>query len=63
MTDYLDHLRGLTIAGTMTADEAEAERLAASEAEMVLCSICDGIGHGQPGYGPCPIEEPLWARV
>jgi hypothetical protein len=23
----------------------------------VHCSICDGIGHGQPGYGPCPLEE------
>lgn len=21
------------------------------------CSICDGIGHGYPGGGPCPLEE------
>ncbi len=26
------------------------------EAEVVYCSICDGQGHGQPGYGPCPLE-------
>jgi hypothetical protein len=21
------------------------------------CSLCDGIGHGYPGAGPCPLEE------
>lgn len=26
----------------------------------VCCSICDGLGHGQPGYGPCPLEERGW---
>jgi len=31
------------------------------------CSICDGLGHGYPGAGPCPLEErgeegvPWWA--
>lgn len=27
------------------------------EASLVYCSLCDGLGHGQPGYGPCPLEE------
>jgi hypothetical protein len=27
------------------------------EAYAVYCSICDGAGHGQPGYAPCPIED------
>ena len=27
------------------------------EADQVFCSICDGLGHGQPGHGPCPLEE------
>jgi len=21
------------------------------------CSICDGVGHGYPGGGPCPLEN------
>lgn len=21
------------------------------------CSICDGLGHGYPGAGPCPLED------
>jgi hypothetical protein len=25
--------------------------------EPPACSICDGIGHGYPGAGPCPLEE------
>jgi hypothetical protein len=31
------------------------------------CSLCDGVGHGYPGAGPCPLEvtdysgEPDWA--
>lgn len=24
------------------------------------CSICDGLGHGYPGSGPCPLEERGW---
>jgi hypothetical protein len=38
------------------------------EAYAIYCSLCDGAGHGQPGYGPCPLEnaadysnEPWWA--
>lgn len=46
---------------------AEVLRLEADEPEVdpwegaVFCSICDGLGHGQPGYGPCPVEEPFGA--
>jgi len=35
--------------------------------EGPTCSICDGLGHGYPGAGPCPLEvadysgEPAWA--
>jgi hypothetical protein len=25
--------------------------------EGPTCSICDGLGHGYPGGGPCPIED------
>ncbi len=25
------------------------------------CSICDGLGHGFPGGGPCPLEDRGWA--
>jgi hypothetical protein len=63
-TDHLEFLRGLgPIPGTIGADEyrdmVEADRMAEGE---VCCAICDGLGHGQPGYGPCPLEEaPWWA--
>jgi hypothetical protein len=32
------------------------------------CGLCDGVGHGYPGAGPCPVyedhqypDEPDWA--
>lgn len=25
--------------------------------EGPTCSLCDGLGHGYPGGGPCPLEE------
>jgi hypothetical protein len=25
--------------------------------EGSTCSICDGLGHGYPGAGPCPLED------
>jgi len=31
------------------------------ERDVVYCSICDGVGHGQPGHGPCPLEDRGWA--
>jgi hypothetical protein len=35
---------------TLVADEPEWD-------EGPTCSICDGLGHGYPGGGPCPLEE------
>lgn len=25
--------------------------------EGPTCSLCDGLGHGYPGGGPCPLED------
>lgn len=25
--------------------------------EGPTCNLCDGLGHGYPGAGPCPLEE------
>ena len=41
----------------LTGEDAEFYWEAKAEAGLVYCSICDGIGHGQPGYGPCPLED------
>ena len=38
----------------------DADGLAAAaydEYEGLCCLICDGLGHGYPGGGPCPLEE------
>lgn len=37
--------------------EAEATQALDFLDEPGTCSICDGIGHGYPGAGPCPLEE------
>lgn len=48
-------------------EAAEADRLALLDhvapwddqyVEGPTCPICDGLGHGYPGAGPCPIESP-----
>ena len=36
----------------MLEREAEAEQY-----EGPTCSICDAVGHGYPGAGPCPLED------
>lgn len=28
-----------------------------ADSQVVYCALCDAVGHGQPGYGPCPLEE------
>jgi hypothetical protein len=28
--------------------------------EGPTCSICDALGHGYPGGGPCPLEDSGW---
>lgn len=30
------------------------------ESEVGTCSICDALGHGFPGGGPCPLEDRGW---
>jgi hypothetical protein len=40
------------------ADEVSAWADSAwADQGVVYCSLCDAQGHGQPGYGPCPLEE------
>jgi hypothetical protein len=46
----------------LTGEDADFYWEAKAEAGLVYCSICDGVGHGQPGYGPCPLEEPFGAN-
>ena len=53
-------------AGCLTEDDA-LQVLYYAEDEGPTCGICDGLGHGYPGAGPCPLEEadysgePWWA--
>jgi hypothetical protein len=35
----------------------------AYEGGLRHCSICDGVGHGYPGGGPCPLEETGWMEA
>jgi hypothetical protein len=28
--------------------------------EGPTCTLCDGLGHGYPGAGPCPLEMRGW---
>jgi hypothetical protein len=37
-----------------TCEDILAEQAADDER---TCTICDGLGHGYPGAGPCPLEE------
>lgn len=27
------------------------------DGDLPTCRLCDGVGHGYPGGGPCPLEE------
>ncbi len=31
--------------------------------EGPTCSICDALGHGYPGGGPCPLEDSGWEAI
>lgn len=51
---------------TLHATIAEASEEFANQVHMGLeagwertCNICDGLGHGYPGAGPCPLESPF----
>lgn len=39
-------------------EEIEYERWLDAQ-EPRCCSICDGMGHGYPGGGPCPLENTM----
>jgi hypothetical protein len=40
----------------------EADDIARYEGwEGRTCSLCDAVGHGYPGAGPCPLEDRGWA--
>jgi hypothetical protein len=41
-------------AGTLVSTDADYD---GQEDEGPTCSICDALGHGYPGGGPCPLEE------
>lgn len=36
---------------------------AREEMDICYCSICDGMGHGYPGGGPCPLETVGWLET
>lgn len=57
LIDGIEHC-GTRHATATEARDCETDTLAhiAEAAHEVCCSICDGVGHGQPGYGPCPLE-------
>lgn len=51
--------------GSDAYDEVwQEEYFDATEAAIRYCSICDGMGHGYPGGGPCPLEvnEIAWGE-
>jgi hypothetical protein len=55
--DYIVARDHALIVSTEAVDEIA---YALAEADTVYCSLCDGIGHGQPGHGPCPLENRGW---
>lgn len=63
-----DRFRLLSIHNTYASlEDYEAEQAYLWEVRQGHCSICDGLGHGFPGGGPCPLETrgeqgvPAWA--
>ncbi len=47
----------IVIATFRSADDAGEFLYGPESYEGPSCSICDGLGHGYPGGGPCPLEE------
>lgn len=45
------------VEGVFTTEPTYEDHLGYLDSQTVYCSMCDGIGHGQPGHGPCPLEE------
>ena len=55
---YLNFLRSIpTSAEVEGSFPTEEDAYWASFTPEETCSICDGLGHGYPGAGPCPLEE------
>jgi hypothetical protein len=50
--------------GTFRTLVVPVDRVVAAEEEPYdygrTCSLCDAVGHGYPGAGPCPLEERGW---
>jgi hypothetical protein len=44
----------------MTADCQDCYEDYLSQDEGPTCGLCDAVGHGYPGGGPCPLEERGW---
>ena len=38
-------------------DTVEVDLFGGEEEWVPTCSLCDAVGHGYPGAGPCPLEE------
>jgi hypothetical protein len=49
-------IRGGGFAAARAAEDELFDRQGAAAWEPT-CSLCDGVGHGYPGAGPCPLEE------
>lgn len=43
--------------GTQVLLDADGRPIMRVGAPVGFCSICDGLGHGYPGGGPCPLED------
>lgn len=58
---WTDRPGGSTIGSVFTHDLSGGpecdDDLYYGDFEGPTCSICDGIGHGYPGGGPCPLEQ------
>lgn len=50
----------ITVKGKVVArfgTDAEAAEYLYGPPEPPTCSLCDAVGHGYPGGGPCPLED------
>ena len=58
---YLDVLRAIPtlaeVEGPFPSPAAAEDAYWANVAPEQTCAVCDALGHGYPGAGPCPLEE------
>ena len=50
---YFIEANGLAVAADYPDDDPTYD-------EGPTCSLCDALGHGYPGGGPCPLEDRGW---